>query len=62
MAVSEMVYTGPDKVLRQARVHNKVLRQVKQDLKIMRGCCLLYRVQEGRLFDHSATSCSHRWP
>ncbi|EFZ03297.2 tlh3 [Metarhizium robertsii ARSEF 23] len=62
VAAREMVYTGPDEVLRQARVHNEVLRRFEEDLEIMRGCCLLCRVREGRPFDHSATSCGHRWP
>lgn len=56
----DMEYTGPDEVLRQTMVHDDILSRFEADLETMRGCCLLCRVEGGRPFDHSATTCSRR--
>lgn len=58
----DMEYTGPDEVLRQTMVHDDILSRFEAGLETMRGCCLLCRVEGGRPFDHSATTCSRRWP
>jgi hypothetical protein len=57
----EMVYTGPDEVLRQAMLEDEIIRRLETDLEIMRQCCLLCRIQGGRPFDHSAATCGKRW-
>lgn len=60
--VQDMAYTGPDEVLRQAMVHSETRARFEADLEVMRTCCLLCRVEGGRPFDHSATTCGRRWP
>jgi hypothetical protein len=57
----DIEYTGPDEVLRQTIVHNDILSRFEADLEIMCSCCLLCRVEGGRLFDYSATTYSRRW-
>lgn len=58
----EMVFTGPNEVLRQARVYDEELSQYERDLEIMVGCCLYCRV-EGKPFEHAAAACArrHNW-
>jgi hypothetical protein len=56
---SEMVFTGPSEVLRQARVCNEVLSRYERDLETMMGCCLYCRV-EGKPFEHAAAACARR--
>jgi superfamily II DNA or RNA helicase len=58
---SEMDYTGPDEVLRRARLDDEVVRRFEANLEATRGCCLLCRVEGGRPFDHGAGGCSRRW-
>lgn len=56
----EMEYTGPDEVLRQAKVCDEQLSRYERDLETMAGCCLYCRA-EGRPFEYAPTACSRRW-
>ncbi|KAI6777557.1 uncharacterized protein J7T54_004107, partial [Emericellopsis cladophorae] len=55
-------YTGPDEVLRRARLDEETLGRFEARLEAMRGCCLLCRIEGGRPFDHAAATCGRRWP
>ena len=57
-----MTYTGPEEVLRQAKLHGETVRRFEADLEMMRSCCLLCRIEGGRPFNHAAGTCSRRWP
>jgi superfamily II DNA or RNA helicase len=61
-SASEMVFTGPKEVLRQARVCDEELSRYESDLQTMLGCCLYCRV-EGKPFEHAVTTCArrHHW-
>ncbi|KAH6985535.1 hypothetical protein EDB80DRAFT_511797, partial [Ilyonectria destructans] len=61
-SASEMVFTGPREVLRQAQVCDEELSRYESDLQTMLGCCLYCRV-EGKPFEHAVTTCArrHHW-
>ncbi|KAH6975566.1 telomere-associated recQ-like helicase [Ilyonectria destructans] len=61
-SASEIVFTGPREVLRQARVCDEELSRYESDLQTMLGCCLYCRV-EGKPFEHAVTTCArrHHW-
>ena len=56
----EVVFTGPEEVLRQDHVQDQVLDRYEQDLEAVAGTCLSCRLQ-GRRFDHAPRSCSQRF-
>lgn len=58
-AARTMQYTGPEEVLRQTRIQEEIIIRFEADMELMRGYCLLCRV-ERRPFDHAAASCSRR--
>ncbi|KAK3935784.1 hypothetical protein QBC46DRAFT_367343 [Diplogelasinospora grovesii] len=55
----EMIFTGPEEVLRQDQIHDEALSRYERDLETMTGCCLYCRV-EGRPFEHKPMACSRR--
>jgi superfamily II DNA helicase RecQ len=56
----EMVFTGPDEVLRQDHMRDRVLERYESDLEIMLGICLSCRIQS-RKFNHAPQACSRRF-
>ncbi|KAH6986771.1 hypothetical protein EDB80DRAFT_818469 [Ilyonectria destructans] len=61
-SASEIVFTGPREVLRQAWVCDEELSRYESDLQTMLGCCLYCRV-EGKPFEYVVTTCArrHHW-
>jgi hypothetical protein len=57
---TEIVFTGPEEVLRQDHVRDQVLDSYERDLEIMSGICLYCGVQSRR-FNHAPGKCSRRF-
>lgn len=57
---TEMVFTGPEEVLRQDYARDQVLDSYEKGLQAIVGTCLYCRV-EGREFEHTAGKCSRRF-
>jgi hypothetical protein len=53
-------FTGPDEVLRQDHVQDRVLDSYERDLEVMLGSCLYCRILS-RKFDHAPGACSRRF-
>jgi hypothetical protein len=55
-----IAFTGPDEVLRQDHVRDRVLESYEHDLEIMLGSCLYCRLL-GRPFTHAPDTCPRRF-
>ncbi|KAG6157487.1 hypothetical protein E4U50_007512 [Claviceps purpurea] len=52
----DMVYTGPEAVLKKRRLDEEALEKFEKRLKSLRGCCLMCRIKK-KPFDHTPQSC-----
>ncbi|KAG6283021.1 hypothetical protein E4U09_000445 [Claviceps aff. purpurea] len=52
----DMVYTGPEAVLKKRRLEEEDLEKFEKGLKSLRGCCLMCRIKK-KPFDHTPKSC-----